>query len=59
MINNNLGVIMTESKTTKKESIESYLKSIRDELFILNKTLMRYANFKMEMAKKRCQKSKK
>ncbi|MDR0739635.1 MAG: hypothetical protein LBF00_02030 [Mycoplasmataceae bacterium] len=50
---------MTESKTTKKESIESYLKSIRDELFILNKTLMRYANFKMEMAKKRCQKSKK
>ncbi|MDR0675028.1 MAG: hypothetical protein LBF36_02060 [Mycoplasmataceae bacterium] len=33
-------------------AIEGYLKSIRDELFILNKTLLRYTNFKMQMAKK-------
>jgi hypothetical protein len=41
-------------KNNKKACpIESYLKSIRDELFILNKTLMKYVNFKMTQAKKK------
>jgi hypothetical protein len=40
------------TKNNKECKIETYLKSIKDELFILNKTLLRYTNFKMEMAKK-------
>jgi hypothetical protein len=40
------------TKVKKECNIETYLKSIKDELFILNKTLLRYTNFKMMMAKK-------
>ncbi|MDR1991476.1 MAG: hypothetical protein LBP70_01985 [Mycoplasmataceae bacterium] len=53
------------TKTNKACSIESYLKSIKDELFFLNKTLLKYVDFKiqttkkcMEMRAKHCQKQK-
>ncbi|MDR1235023.1 MAG: hypothetical protein LBJ97_02955 [Mycoplasmataceae bacterium] len=47
---------MATKKTKQNNSVESYLKSIRDELFILNKTLIRYTDFKMQMMKKCCNK---
>jgi hypothetical protein len=40
------------TKDNKECKIETYLKSIKDELFILNKTLLKYVDFKIQVTKK-------